>query len=376
MRKIEGSIDVLAAAKQRIKNAFSNGCKIYLSFSSGKDSLCMSSLVYDMILSGDIDPKLLTVVFIDEEGLYPSMVDAAERWRKKFMSVGVAFQWYCLPFKQVSVIDHLSSSESWITWEPGKEDVWMRQPPPYAIMESPYIQHAGQMNYQTFCRLAFSDGLQMVGLRTAESLTRLNAIARMSYDKIGACFYPIYDWKDRDVWLYIRERNLEFPEIYMRLYEAGVKKNALRLCAFFGDCGTQGLRWIAETDHDLWERIERREPNAYLVLLYWDSEMFRRTSTRRKELESALEQKDYQALCEDMLFINTDRYTIAKDTLARINNWRGLYKKTYGIAKQHHYKRMYEAILYGDPKSRVLRILWTMIYGEYQSDLAGGEKNA
>ena len=88
----------------------------------------------------------------------------------------------------------------------------------------------------------------------------------------------------------------------MRLYEAGVKKNALRLCAFFGDCGTQGLRWIAETDHDLWERIERREPNAYLVLLYWDSEMFRRSSNKRRKLEAEQEEKDYCALCEDLLF--------------------------------------------------------------------------
>ena len=336
----------------------------------------MSSLVYDMILAGNIDPGLLTVIFIDEEGLYPSMVEAAERWRKKFLSVGASFRWYCLPFKQVSVIDHLSSSESWITWEPGKEDVWMRQPPPYAIMKSSYLKYPGQMNYQTFCRIVFSDGLQMVGLRTAESLTRLNAIAHMDYNKIGACFYPIYDWKDNDIWLYIKERNLEFPEIYMRLYEAGVKKNALRLCAFFGDCGTQGLRWIAETAHGLWERIGRREPNAYLVLLYWDSEMFRRTSNKRKELEAEQEQKDYRTLCEDLLFINTDRYTIAKDTRARLKNWRDLYKKTYGIAQQHHYKRMYEAILYGDPKSRILRILWTMIFGDYQNELSGGKSNA
>ena len=155
-----------------------------------------------------------------------------------------------------------------------------------------------------------------------------------------------------------------------------MKKNALRLCAFFGDCGTQGLRWIAETDHDLWERIERREPNAYLVLLYWDSEMFRRSSNKRRKLEAEQEEKDYRALCEDLLFINTDRYTIAKDTRTRLNNWRGLYKKTYGIAKQHHYKKMYEAILYGDPKSRVLRILWTMIFGDYQSELSGGKKDA
>ena len=33
-------MNVLQAAKIRIRNVFANGCKIYLSFSSGKDSLC------------------------------------------------------------------------------------------------------------------------------------------------------------------------------------------------------------------------------------------------------------------------------------------------------------------------------------------------
>ena len=53
-------MNVLQAAKIRIRNVFANGCKIYLSFSSGKDSLCMANLVYEMILSGELDPKQLT----------------------------------------------------------------------------------------------------------------------------------------------------------------------------------------------------------------------------------------------------------------------------------------------------------------------------
>lgn len=370
-------MDVLQAAKIRIRNVFANGCKIYLSFSSGKDSLCMSSLVYDMIRSGEINASQLTVTFIDEEGLYPSMVDAAYRWRRNFLSVGAKFLWFCLPFKQVSVINHLSSSESWITWEPGKEDVWMRKPPDFAIMYSPYLHYAGEMNYQTFCTKAFSDGIQLVGLRTAESLTRYKCIANTKMERIskGGKFYPIYDWSDSDVWLYIKQRNLEFPEIYMRLYEAGVRKNALRLCAFFGDCGTQGLRWIAETDNDLWERIQRREPNAYLVLLYWDSEMFRRTTRKRGELEENAEKKDYKTLCKDLLFLHPERYTIAKDTLSHIEHWRRLFIKTYGIAEEKHYKTMYEGLLYGDPKMRILRILWTAIYNDHNARIKEEQNN-
>lgn len=368
VKQIETTVDVCQAARTRIRNVFANGVKMYLSFSSGKDSLVMAAMVYDMIRNGEIDPAQLTVTFIDEEGLYPSMVDAAMRWHRNFTSVGSKFLWFCLPFKQICTLDHLSASESWITWEPGKEDEWMRQPPPFAIMNSPYLEYPGQMNYQTFCKKAFSDGIQMIGLRTAESATRYQAIARTDMSRIspGGAFYPIYDWKDSDVWLYIKEHDLEFPEIYMRLYEAGVKKNQLRLSAFFGDMTTQGLRWIAETDNELWQRIERRMPNAYLVMLYWDSEMFRRSSKNRRELEADQEKKDYRELCKDVLFLHPERYTIASDTLSHIKAWKGLFLKTYGLATQKHYKTMYEGLLYGDPKSRILRILWTSIYQEYQ----------
>lgn len=370
VKKIVSTVNVLDAAKQRIRNFFSNDCKVYLSFSSGKDSLCVCGITYDLIMTGEIDPKKLTVIFIDEEGLYPSMVDAAIRWRKLFLRVGAKFQWYCLPFKQVSVIDHLSATESWITWEPGKEDIWMRDPPEFAIMESPYLHYPGEMNYQTFSTKAFSDGLMMIGLRTAESITRLNAIAHMGMKTIGSYgqVYPIYDWADNDVWLYIKERNLEFPDIYMRLYEAGVSKNQLRLCCFFGDMSTQGLRWVAETDPALWDRIQKREPNAYLVLLYWDSEMFRRSSNARKKLEADQEQKDYKALVKDMLFLHPERYNIPKDTKANLNSWKSLFIKSNGIAKQKHYQRMYEGLLYGDPKNRVLRAAWNTIYSDYVKD--------
>jgi predicted phosphoadenosine phosphosulfate sulfurtransferase len=372
IRKIESSINVLDAAKTRIKNAFSNGCKMYLSYSCGKDSACLASLTYDLICEGAIDARQLTVIFIDEEGLYPSMVRAAEQWREKFLKIGVPFLWFCLPFKQVSVIDHLSASESWITWEPGKEGIWMRDPPPYAIFQSPYLHYPGEMNYQAFCSKAFADGISMIGLRTAESLTRNQVIAKLDMKHLNGRLYPIYDWTDDDVWLYIKERGLDFPEIYMRLYEAGVGKNKLRLCCFFGDMSTQGLRWVAETDPKLWERIQRREPNAYLVLLYWDSEMFRRSSRKRRELEAGQEQKDYRALCKDVLFTHPERYTIARDTLAKIGSWRGLFVKSYGIATQKHYKKMYEGLLYGDPKSRVLRILWTGIYQDYNLAIKKG----
>lgn len=225
IKHAEGSINVVDAARMRIENAFNTGSKVYLAFSSGKDSLCMSHITYSLIMNGKIDKNHLVVYFIDEEGLYKSMVDQAYYWYKKFTKIGVKFLWFCLPFKQVSVLDSLSAEESWITWEPGREDCWMRTPPPFAITYHPYLKYAGQMNYQTFCQELTKDGINMIGVRASESLMRLKNIAMVNNTKN---FFPIYDWKDTDIWRYIRDNNLKFPEAYMDMYASGCGRNEMR----------------------------------------------------------------------------------------------------------------------------------------------------
>ena len=322
-------------------------------------------MTYDLILRGEISAKQLTVIFIDEEGLYPSMLEAAYRWREKFLRVGAKFEWYCLEVKQVCVIDNLSATESWITWEKSKRDVWMREPPPFAIMEHPLVPYPGYCNYQTFCINRTYDGVQMIGLRATESVQRLKSISSIKKEQQRQ--YPIYDWKDTDVWLYIKENNLEFPEAYIRLYEAGISKARLRLCNFFGDSSISGLKWVAETDPKLWERIERRYPNAYLVLLYWDSEMFKRQTRRRAEIEDGLEQQDYKAKLYDLLFINTQNYIIPPDTFKTLKGWRNLVTKLGSYMSPKIYKQCYESILAGDPKRRSFRAIYVQVFQDFRN---------
>ena len=59
--------------------------------------------------------------------------------------------------------------------------------------------------------------------------------------------------------------------------------------------------------------------------------------------------------------------SIVEDLAHYAEHWRGLFIKTYGIAEQKHYKTMYEGLLYGDPKMRILRILWTTIYNDHNA---------
>ena len=77
--------------------------------------------------------------------------------------------------------------------------------------------------------------------------------------------------------------------------------------------------------------------------------------------------KDYKSLCEDVLFRNTDKYVIGPDTKKHLKSWQHLYIKTHGFATQKHYKRIYEGVLYGDPKMRVMRIVHQQIFNDYAS---------
>lgn len=238
MKHIHGNMTVVDAASKRLDNVFANGVKVYFSFSAGKDSLCLASLIYDKIRAGTVNPKQLTVIFIDEEAIYDSMEAMALRWHKRFTDAGVEFRWYCLPLKQVSAFHQLQNDESWITWEPGKEEQWVRKPPPFAILRSPYMKYPGQMNFQSFCEKITKDGIQIIGVRVTESIQRAKYFSKLNLSRHGItgknAIYPIYDWHDCDVWLYIKEHRLDYPDAYIDLYRAGTARNRLRLSNFFG----------------------------------------------------------------------------------------------------------------------------------------------
>lgn len=360
---------VVEAAVKRIKNVFSNGVPVYMSLSGGKDSICMADLVYQLIRKGEIDPKQLTLVFIDEEAIYDCCIEAMMQWRKKFLMAGCPeFRWYCLPLKQVSCFNQLENSESWITWEPGKEDVWVRKPPPFAIMQSPYLTGIGKENYQTFLPRITKDGIMLTGVRAAESVQRLQYMAMLNLGRKGITgnniIFPIYDWKDKDVWLYIRDHHLDIPEAYLWIYQAGENRHSLRISNFFAADSLRGLKHVAETDPDLWSRIEKREPNAYLVMLYWDTEWYKRRSATRRKNEAG-EKKDYKELTRQMLFENFDKHFTNPTTRRVAAQYKRLYIKTDGMARPRDYRKMHDALIAGDPKMRSLRAIFQDIFGAY-----------
>lgn len=383
VKRATGTVSVVDAAVNRIRNVFSNGLPIYMSFSGGKDSICMAHLVLRLIERGEIDAKQLTVIFVDEEAVYDCVIELTKWWRRKFLMLGAKFIWLCLPVKQVSCFNQLTNDESWITWEPGKEALWVRKPPSFAVMSHPLLKGVGAENYQSFLPKLTADGIQITGVRASESIQRLQYMSHLNLGKQGITgkniIYPIYDWKDNDVWMYLRDNKLDFPEAYLWMYQSGTSRRSLRISNFFGIDSLAGLRHVAETQPKLWAQIERREPNAYMTLLYWDSELYKRSTRQRKQNEAG-EQKDYKALCHKMLFEDASKLFTSDAARKVAATYKRCYMKIDGVARPVHYRKMHDSLIAGDPKLRTLRAIYQDVFGDYaeyaKQFRKGGESHA
>ena len=139
VKRVASNVDIVTAARQRIKNVFSNGVPVYMSFSGGKDSLCLADLTLKLIQAGEIDPAQLTVLFIDEEAIFDCIEETTKAWRKKFLLAGAKFQWWCIEVKHFNCLNELSSDETFVCWDRRKRDVWVRQPPPFAAVSYTHL---------------------------------------------------------------------------------------------------------------------------------------------------------------------------------------------------------------------------------------------
>lgn len=370
VKRRESSIDVVKAAEIRITNVFNNGLPVFMSFSGGKDSLCMAQLVYNLVQRGKINPSQMVVQFIDEEAIFPCIEKTVKNWRKRFILMGAKFEWYCLEVRHYNCFNELSNDESFICWDREKEAVWVRQPPSFAIRSHPLLKPRVE-TYQDFLPRTCQSGITMTGIRTAESVQRLQNIATMT--RAGKTMtakhqiFPIYDWTNNDVWLYLLNEHVEIPDIYLYLWQAGTRKGQLRVSQFFSIDTARSLVKMNEYYPDLMERVIRREPNAYLAALYWDSEMFGRNSATRRSIEADSNKKDYKAELIRM-FNNVDVYFTTEHKRQIASKYRNFFIRVAPIATEKDYKIIYEGLISGDPKLRTYRALFQRIYGRYISE--------
>jgi predicted phosphoadenosine phosphosulfate sulfurtransferase len=259
--KREGNKTVKDAAQGRIVNAFSNGKKVYVSFSGGKDSLCLLDLIMSLAQEGKIDPKQMIVEFIDEEAIFDCIEDSVMRWRKKVLLMGAQFNWFCLEVRHFSCFNLLEQDENFICWDSTRKSAWVRKPPPFAITQHPCMKNR-VYTYQDFLTKHNSDGIVITGVRMAESVQRSKYMTSSFTSKKGLArgnmVWAIYDFRDTDVWRYLHERQITIPDIYLYLYQTGSPMKNLRVSQFFSVDTAKSLVKMNEYYPNLMDRIIRR----------------------------------------------------------------------------------------------------------------------
>lgn len=336
-------------ARQRIKNTFDSVNKVVLSVSGGKDSIVLNNLIFEMCQSGEINKNKIIVDFIDEEAIYPCVEKIVKNMRIQWLSVGVPFRWWCIQVKHFNCFNQLTQDESFICWDKTKHKNWIRKKPKWALVTDPLLNERKD-SYQEFLDKKNKNIVTILGVRASESVQRLNSLAsRQKQDKV----FPIYDWTDTDIWNYIREKNLEYPIAYEHMYRVGVGLNRMRISQFFSVDTAASLVQMCEFYPELFEKICNREPNAYLAMLYFDTELFRRKK-KSKDDTNDYKEKFFEVLKEEWRF----ETKLEKETKRQLINL--VFK--FGIYFDNQiWKMMYECIIGGDPKSRVRRLLYITI---------------
>jgi predicted phosphoadenosine phosphosulfate sulfurtransferase len=274
--------NVLVAARSRVKYAFDNFERIYISFSGGKDSSVMFHLVMDEAIARK---RKVGVLLIDLEAQYKQTVEHAVEMFALYRDY-IDLHWVCLPMLLRNAVS--AFEPRWCCWEPGVE--WVRELPKHdGVISDPnhFDFFKERMEFEEFMVLFglwYGKGQEacgFVGIRSDESLNRFRTVVSKKKECHGGKLfttkvedelyniYPIYDWRTEDIWTF----HARFPDkphnaIYDRMHMAGLGIHQQRLCQPYGDDQRRGLWLYHILEPATWFKLVTRVSGANSGSLY------------------------------------------------------------------------------------------------------------
>ncbi|MEV6421785.1 DUF3440 domain-containing protein [Streptomyces sp. NPDC051662] len=273
-------MDVLTAARRRVRTVFQQFPVVCVSFSGGKDSGALFELA---ACEARAQGRRLAVLIVDLEAQYAHTIDYLHIMLKRHEDV-IDVYWVALPLNLRNAVSVYQPQ--WTCWDPDARDMWARPLPehPGVISDEDYFPffHRG-MEFEEFTPefgkwLSDQHGGRMtaclVGIRSDESINRWRTIARR--DKrtheglqwttwIGNAVYnayPIYDWRTEDIWTYYGAEQVPYNRIYDLMHQAGVSIHQARLCQPYGDDQRQGLWLYHILEPETWSKLVARVQGA------------------------------------------------------------------------------------------------------------------
>jgi predicted phosphoadenosine phosphosulfate sulfurtransferase len=277
------NIDVLTAARNRIKETFDSVDRAYVAFSGGKDSSVLLHLVMEEAIERE---RLVAVMFIDFEAQYRQTIEHVHEMYHLYKEY-IDPHWICMPMLLRNAVTNYEPQ--WTCWDHTKQDIWVRQKPTACKTEHDYPFAIAGMEFEEFIILFgqwYGQGVNtagFIGIRAQESLHRYCAIA--TWDKKGRMLndrrwttkivdnvynvYPIYDWLVEDIWrFHAVHRDKPCNQIYDRMQKAGVKLSQQRLCQPYGDDQRKGLWLYHILEPETWFKLIARVNGANSGALY------------------------------------------------------------------------------------------------------------
>jgi predicted phosphoadenosine phosphosulfate sulfurtransferase len=254
-------IDVLTAARRRVRDTFSDFPNVYCSFSGGKDSGVLLELA---AVEARRRGRRLGVLIVDLEAQYQHTIDYVHAMLKRHADV-LDVYWVCLPLSLRNAVSQFQPK--WMCWDPAEKDTWVRPLPehPGVVADEEFFDffHRG-MEFEELVPAfgqwysALHGGRMtacLVGIRTQESLNRWRTIASVKKKQhrgrqwttwLGGELYntyPLYDWRTEDIWRYYGRERVPYNRVYDLMHQAGLTIHQARLCQPYGDDQKQGL-WL------------------------------------------------------------------------------------------------------------------------------------